>query len=63
MSEGIDEEAKARLKEFNIEFELLVASMLQGVPVTAIKKFYGSDDMSQIVARIMAPIVRHARRR
>lgn len=62
VSEIIDEEAKKKLQEFHLEFEFLVASMLMGVSITAIKKFYGSDDMSQIIAKIMRPIIRHARR-
>lgn len=58
MSESYEE----RLREFHLELELLVATHLMNVPITAIKKYYGSSDMAQIVSKILAPVVRHARR-
>ena len=52
-----------QLREFHIELEMLVATMLRGVPISAIKQYYGDDDMAAIVAKVLTPLRRHARGR
>lgn len=56
MSETVDEEVKYKVREFKIELELLIASMLVGVPLSAIREEYGKQDMSQIVAKVLGTL-------
>ena len=63
MSKSIDVDVEATLREFNIELELIIATMLMDVPITAVKTFYKGATMDEIVAKTLRPIVRHARRR
>lgn len=62
MSADLDEAAVARVREFKIEMELLIATMLAGVPLSAVEKVFGSDSMTQIVAKTLAPVRRAVRR-
>ena len=58
----MSEDYEARIHEFNIELELMIASMLLGVPITEINKFYGSDNMAAIVAKVFRTYPRARRR-
>lgn len=58
----MSESDEDQLREFHLELELRVASMLQGVSITAIKRFYGTQTMDEVIAKILRPIVRHTRR-
>jgi len=62
LSREQDEAAAARLRDFRIELEMLIATTLSDVPISAIKKEFGSDSMDQIVAKTLAPIRRAVRR-
>ena len=58
----MSEDYEARIHEFHVELELMIASMLLGVPLTEIKKKYGSDDMATIVAKVFRTYPRARRR-
>jgi hypothetical protein len=48
-----DTESSARLHEFNIELELLIASMLRGVSLSDIKAFYKDQSMVDVAAKVL----------
>lgn len=52
MSESDRGQHDDKLNEFKLELEYMIAGMLYDVPLSAIKKLYGSDDMATIVAKV-----------
>ena len=56
MSESNEGQYDEKVKEFKLELEYLIAGMIIEVPLSAIKKAFGSDDMAAIVAKVRAQL-------